>query len=742
MATKQRNMNVGAAILFVIFSLLFFVLLYRFVQIQITGEAGGQVLAAKAEQKYRKERLIDASRGSILDRNGEVIAEDTISYKLVAILDPALTTNKKKPRHVVNPQATAHHLAGFIDLTEDEIYQILTKEEKKQVEFGKAGRDISNQTKRQIEELQLPGLTFIRDTKRFYPNGIFASHLVGFAEKVEDKDGHSETVGMLGLEKSLQTYLNGQDGSLTYNSDSYGLLLPNSQPKVIPAKNGEMIYLTIDKKIQTFLEDSMDKAAEEFSPEKLIAIVANPKNGEILAMAQRPTFHPKTKDGLEETWHNEIIETSFEPGSTMKIFTLAAAIEENVFQPNELYPSGSYAVGPDRIHDHNRVGWGSISFLEGVQRSSNVAFSILAMEKLGPNTFHDYLLKFGFNSLTGIDLPNETSGRILFNYPIEKVTTSYGQGTTLTPIQQIQAMTAIANDGKMMKPQIIKKIVNPDTGKTVEEKSAEVVGTPISPETAKEVLNILETVVSSPKGTGNDYQIDGYEVAGKTGTAQIPGPNGKYLTGRENYIFSFLGAVPKEDPELVMYVAIQQPKLNGKRGSDPIATIFKTVMKHSLQYLNIKPAELKKTASHSVPNVTNTQVQAASETLKELAYDVVVIGNGTKVIDQYPLGETKLLEGEKVILKTDGDLIIPNMIGWSLREVLKVSHLAELELNTAGNGYVTKQSLSPGAKVVAGDYLVIELETPLQTFEKSTENVAEVDGASDDQINVGEDPVD
>lgn len=717
MAKKQRNMNVGAAILFVIFSLLFFVLIFRFVHIQITGEAGGQVLAAKAEQKYRKERLIDASRGSILDRNGEVIAEDTISYKLVAVLDQDLTTNKKKPRHVVHPDKTAAALAPFLDLSEEEIFRILTKEERKQVEFGKAGRDISNQMKREIEALQLPGITFIRDTKRFYPNGIFASHLIGFAEREEDENGRSDMVGKLGLEKSLQDELKGIDGSLTFKSDSYGLLIPNSQPEITPAENGKNIFLTIDKKIQTFLEDAMDKAAEEYTPKKLIAVVANPKTGEILAMAQRPTFHPKTKVGLEHSWHNDVVETSYEPGSTMKIFTLAAAIEENVFHPNELFPSGSYAVGPNRIHDHNRVGWGSISFLEGVQRSSNVAFSILAMEKLGPEKFHDYLLKFGFNRPTGIDLPNETSGRILFNYPIEKVTTSFGQGTTLTPIQQIQAMTAIANDGKMMRPQIIKKIVNPDNGKIVEEKTPEVVGTPISPETAKEVLNILETVVSSPKGTGNEYQIDGYEVAGKTGTAQIPSPTGGYLYGQENFIFSFLGAVPKDDPELIMYVAIQQPKLNGKRGSEPIATIFKTVMKHSLQYLNIKPSELKKAASSQVPNLIGKQVQIASESLETLGLEVVVLGDGTNIIAQYPTEKTTLLEGEKIVLKTDGQLTVPNMLDWSLRDVLKVSQLAKLELHTVGNGYVTKQSLSPGAKVAEGDYLVIELATPLQTIE-------------------------
>lgn len=712
---KQRNMNVGAAILFVIFCLLFFVLLFRFIQIQVTGEAGGQVLAAKAEQKYKKKQAIEASRGSILDRNGDVIAEDTVSYKLVAILDPEMTTNKKKPRHVVDAKMTARKLAEFIDMSESEIYEILTRK-KKQVEFGQAGREISNQMKVQMEELQLPGITFIRETKRFYPNGIFASHLIGYAEREETENGQSETVGKLGLEKSLDTYLQGKNGSFTYKSDSYGLLLPNSEPKIVPAEHGKDIYLTIDKKIQTFLEDAMDKAAEEYTPNKLLAIVADPKTGEILAMSQRPTFHPKTRDGLEQSWHNEIIETSYEPGSTMKVFTLAAAIEEGVFNPNELFKSGAYKVGADTIRDHNVVGWGSIPFLEGVQRSSNVAFSILAMDKLGPETFRTYLSKFGLDRKTGINLPNETSGKILFNYPIEKVTTSYGQGSVITPIQQIQAMTAIANDGKMMKPQIIKQIVNQDNGDIVKKKEPEVVAHPVSAETAKQVRDILETVVSSPKGTGNQYQIKGYEVAGKTGTAQIPGPNGHYLTGRENYIFSFLGAVPKDDPELIMYVAVQQPKLkNDERGSDPIATIFKTVMKHSLQYLNIKPSELKETKVMNMPNVIDMRIDQAVTAIEKEGLEPIVIGKGKKVVEQQPFAKTKLLEGEKVILKSDGELTIPNMKGWSLRDVMKVAQLADLELNTIGNGYVKKQNVSAGSTIAPKDYLVVELESPLDS---------------------------
>ena len=264
-------------------------------------------------------------------------------------------------------------------------------------------------------------------------------------------------------------------------------------------------------------------------------------------MGQRPSFHPKTKVGIEESWHNEAIETSFEPGSTMKIFTLAAAIEEKVFNANEKYQSGSYKVtAKDKaIHDHNISGWGPISYLEGVQRSSNVAFAKIANEKIGFEKFSEYLTKFGLDRPTGIDLPNETTSKIQFTYPIEKITTAFGQGTAITPIQQVQAATAIANGGKMMKPHVVKKIVNHDTEEIIHETTPEVVNTPNSEKTAKEVLDILETIVSNEEtGTATQYQIDGYSVAGKTGTANIPGPKG-YLTGQNNYMFSFLRNSPK-----------------------------------------------------------------------------------------------------------------------------------------------------------------------------------------------------
>jgi penicillin-binding protein 2B len=707
---KQKNMKLGAAVLFALFSLLFFVLLGRFLYIGITGTAGGEVLAAKAEKKYEQQRVIEAERGSILDTNGEVIAEDTTSYTLIAILDESMTTNSNDPQHVTNPQMTAKKLAEYIDMDQSDIYEQLTNEEAFQVEFGSAGRDLSHEVKQKIEQLELPGIAFTRDYKRFYPNGIFASHLIGYVEKDSETNA---TVGKLGIEQMLNSELEETDGKVTYDSDSWGLLLPNSEESVTAPQNGNDVTLTIDKKIQTFLEDSMSKVQEKYNPEQIIAIVSNPKTGEILAMGQRPTFHPATKEGLTETWHNLAIEESFEPGSTMKAFTLAAAVEEGVFNPEETFVAGTYPVkGTSPITDHSGIPRGqTMTYLEGIQRSSNVSMAKL-LEKMGEETFRKYLTKFGLDKKTGIDLPFETGGIIQYKYERDKISTSFGQATAITPIQQIQATSAIANDGKMMKPYVIKEITDGDTGKTIKQTKPTVAGQPISAETARKVREYLGTVITAERGTGKKYNIEGYEVAGKTGTAQIS-ENGQLLTGKNNYIFSVLGMAPKDDPQLVMYVAVKQPKLGATAvGSDPLSDIFNPVMKSSLQYLNIEPNNLEDKKATKIEDFTDQPVKSVSETLKKTGYEVVTIGKGESVIDQSPKEGTVLLEGEKVILRTEGNLLAPDVSGWSLRDVMKLANVAELTLKTSGTGYVAKQSIPAGKALKADDTFTVELKSP------------------------------
>ncbi|MCJ7839547.1 penicillin-binding protein [Lederbergia sp. NSJ-179] len=717
MSNHKKNRNIGAAVFFIIFSLLFFVLIVRFVTIQSSGEVKGKVLAAEAEKLHLREGVLKAKRGSIFDQNGQVIAEDSESYTLVAVLDKSLTTDKKKPRHVVDPAETAKKLAEYIDMKESEIYSRLTKDAK-QVEFGKAGRDLSHSVKNKIEALKLPGIGFLVDTKRFYPNGVFASHLIGYAQKEQEKNKPAQIVGKMGLEQSFNDLLTGKDGSIQYEGDAWNYILPNAKKHIKEPQNGQDIYLTIDKKIQTFLEDAMSQVDEKYSPEKIMAVVADPKTGKILAMGQRPTFHPETREGIDQTWHNEVVETSFEPGSTMKVFSLAAAMEKGVFDPNDTFPSGQYRV--DRtsppIKDHNGgAGWGTISYLEGVQRSSNVGFAYL-LEKMGTKTWLESMNNFKFGQKTNIGLPNEATGKILYRYPVEKVTSVYGQGTTVTALQMVQAMTAIANNGVMMKPYIVDKIVDPNE-ETVQKTKPEVAGKPISKETAREVIDVLETVVTGEDGTGKAYNIEGYQVAGKTGTAQIAGPSG-YLEGEDNYIFSFLGLAPAENPQLIMYVMVEKPKLDGDSGTKPVSMIFNTVMKSSLQYLNIKPEEFVKAKTVQLPDFSSMGSKEAVKWGKEKKLEPVLVGKGEKVINQSPLPDETLMIGEKVFIKTEGSLTLPNMTGWSKREVMNLAEMADIQLKAEGEGYLYHQSYKPGTVVKPGDTVVVQFQTPQEALSK------------------------
>jgi len=726
MKKKRFRFQWGAFLLLIFYGGLFFLLFTRMVTLQATGEVEGQELAAKAAAKYSKESVITANRGKIFDANGQVIAEDTLSYRLIAIVNKEATTNSKKPRHVVDPEKTAKILAEYIPIDEKKIYQQLTRvkddgEKPYQVEFGGAGRGLSHETMSKIKAENLPGILFVNDLKRYYPNGIFASHLIGFALKEENKDRTLTTKGKMGLELTYNKELTGKDGKIEYETDAFSYLLPNSEKMVTPAKNGDDIYLTIDKTIQSFLEEAMTAVEKEYNPEGMTAIVADPKTGKILAMSQRPTFNPDTREGDNMKWLNEAIEETIEPGSTLKTFTLASAIDTGAWDPNAWYKSGTYWVFGEPIRDHNNGnGWGTIQYLEGFQRSSNTAMAHL-LKRIGNDVFFDYLDRFGFGKKTGIDLPNEASGKLLSKYPIERVTTTFGQGSTVTPIQLIQALTAIANEGKMMQPYVIDRIVDPSTGKTIKNHEPVVKGKPVSADTAKQVKETLASTLTADDGSARDFILDEYEVAGKTGTAQIPLGNGRYSWGSNEFLYSFLGMAPVDDPQLIMYVSIKRPKLKGEAGSIPVSKVFNPVMLNSLKYLNVNPEDVKQVDDTKIQDYTGQSAEAIQVELQNDGLQPIIVGGGGKIIDQYPKGPQKLVKGNFVFLKTAGDVVLPDFTNWSLRNVLAFKALAELELEVVGEGFVASQSVSAGTVISDRSPIVVKLKTPAESFIKDVE---------------------
>lgn len=701
--------------MFLLYGGLFFLLLSRFVFIQYTGTAEGQELSTKAENKYNREQMLQANRGKIIDRNGEIIAQDTLSYKMIAVISPKASGNSGIQRHVSDTAKTSKVLAKYIDMSEEEIKSLLDKNieaGKYQVEFGKAGKDISNQLMEDIKSNKLPGIIFIEDLKRLYPNGQFASHLIGFALKEEKEDGTFKAVGKMGLEYIYDEALTGTPGKVEFQSDTKGLLLPNAEKRVTEAKDGLNIQLTLDKTIQNFLEDAMNNVQTKYEPEKITAIIADPKSGEILAMSQRPTFEPNTREGLSTNWLNEVTEQTIEPGSTFKIFTLAAAIEEGVWAPNATYKSGSYTIYDTTISDHNNVGWGYISYLEGFQRSSNVSMAYL-LHQIGEKTFNEYIKLFGFGQKTGIDLPNEATGIIADSGPVERVTTTYGQGTTVSPIQMVQGMTAIANEGKMMQPYIIDKIVDPNTNEVVQNHKPVEKKSPISAATAQQVKEILASTVTSEKGTAQKFKLNGYTSAGKTGTAQIPKPGGGYYWGKNDFLYSFLGIAPVEDPQLIVYIMVHRPKLEQTEfGSDTTSEIFNAVTERSLKYLNIEPENLKVADPIKMPKVTGGNLIESQSKLEALGLKTIVIGNSGNVEEQYPEADTPTIFNSTVFIKGQGDIQLPNFNGWSKRNMMIYKSFSKLPIEIVGEGFVTEQSLTGGSTVTADTPIVVKLSTP------------------------------
>lgn len=701
----------------------FLIVMGRFLYIQASGEVANVSLADWAKDKRTSTYYLNSERGKIYDKNGMTLAYNRLTYRLYAVLDENFTVHKKDPQHVVDPKMTAELLAPILDMEETFILKRIEEgiEAKRfQVEFGNGGKELSQEIKDKIDELNIPGINFENEAIRYYPNGMFASHILGFARKesfeIEDEEVE-EVIGVTGIEKVMNEMLSGEDGFISYQRDRYNRKLLDPDEIVQKPIDGHDVYLTIDQKVQTLLEDVMTEVDEEYSPERITAIVMNAKTGEIIAMSNRPSYNPNDPADVQN-WYNDGISTPFEPGSTVKMFTWAAAIDAGVYNGEEWFKSGSYQANErlQKINDHNHgKGWGSITYDEGFARSSNVAASKLVWEKLGTEKYLEYIQAFDFDKKTNIDLPGEIAGQILFNWPQEKITTGFGQGSTLTPIQQMKAATAIVNGGEMLKPYIIKEIVNPDTGEIIQEGSREVVGEPIAASTADQVIELLDSVVNEEYGTGKPYRLDDYSVIGKTGTAEIPNPTGGgYLPGRENNVFSFLGMAPKDDPELIMYVSINRPKLpENKPGSAPVSYIFKNVMENSLRYLNISPDKnvQEKINTVELPKMVGAKTSTITESLAETELNITVVGTGKEIIKSSHQEGNKVFSNDHIILITDKPTM-PNIIGWSLRDVHKLSDLIGFKMESIGNGYVTTQNIKKDTKIKKDDYLGVELKLP------------------------------
>ncbi|PTK57051.1 penicillin-binding protein [Staphylococcus haemolyticus] len=732
---KIRKNKLGAVLLVGIFGLLFFILVLRYSYIMITGHSDGQDLVMRANEKYLVQNNEQAERGKIYDRNGKILAEDVERYKVVAVVDKSAGKSGDKPRYVEDKKKTAKELSKIIDMKPEEIEKRLNQKKAFQVEFGQKGTNLTYQDKQKLEKMDLPGITLYPETERFYPNGNFASHLIGMAQKNPDT---GELKGALGVEKIFDSYLSGTKGALSYIQDIWGYIAPNTKNEKSP-KRGDDVHLTIDSNIQVFVEEALDDMVKRYQPKDLFAVVMDAKTGEILAFSQRPTFNPETDEDFGKKWANDLYQNTYEPGPTFKSFGLAAAIQEGKFDPKKKYESGHRDIMGSRISDWNKTGWGEIPMSLGFTYSSNTLMMHL-QDLVGADKMKSWYERFGFSKPTGGLFDGEAEGNIAWSNELQQKTSAFGQSTTVTPVQMIQAQSAFFNKGNMLKPWFVDSIKNPISKKTFYQGKKEIAGKPITASTASKVETELDKVVNSKKSHAMNYRVDGYDIEGKTGTAQVADEkSGGYVKGENPYFVSFIGDAPKKNPEVIVYAGMSLAQKNDQEAYEMgVSKAFKPIMENTLKYLNVgsKKDETKSAQYSKVPNVTGQSIDKAKESLKSEDLQATVIGNGDNVKSQSIKANKKLLPNSKVLLLTDGDITMPNMKGWTKDDVLAFQELTGINVTTKGSGYVTKQSVNNGTTLKDNSKVEIELspEDPDDTSTNTNDN----ETASNDSSNKDE----
>ncbi|MBP2057809.1 penicillin-binding protein 2B [Lactobacillus colini] len=699
-------------ILQIVLALVFLVFVGRFLYIGISNRVSGEDLSKRAKELYQRNEVIKATRGTIYDKNGLTIAEDSHVFTIYAILDKTSIDYHDKPMYVVDKHKTAKELAKVLPISEEKIYKYLNPKQKVyQVEFGAGGSNLSLSEKQEIEKMKLPGIKFVETPSRLYPNGRFASHIVGLVTpKHSSTENTSSTnlVGTMGIEQYFNKQLSGTDGYRQALVDADNYQMPNSDHIYKPAKDGDNLYLTIDSQLQTYLESLMDQVQKQYDPKTMTAVVEDLKTGQIMAASQRPTFDPQTKKGLNSNWRNILVQDAYEPGSVFKILTYASAIQSGNYNPNAYYRSGAVRVQDATIHDWNNVGWGTIPFSQAFPRSSNVGFTYLE-QKMGLKTWKKYLKKFRVGQKTGITLPGENPGLVSITSRLDGAVTSFGQGVNVNVMQMMQAFSSVANNGQMIKPQLVNKITSP-TGKTLSSYKVKKVGQPIfSASTAKVILSSMKDTINKNYGTGTAYKIPGKSIGVKTGTAQIAAPGGGYLKGQKNYIFSVVGITSLKNPRYCVYITIRQPRNMGKSAETMLASIFKPLMSRVIT--SAEDDDIKSAAeSVTVPQLNGKKISKAKSEAQSSGLSVEVIGNGNQVLRQSLNYNSKVELNSKIFLFTGGTIKCPNMNGWSRTEVETFSASSGIPISISGRGSVSKQSIKAGKVINARSKLKVNLK--------------------------------
>ncbi|MBR2832867.1 MAG: penicillin-binding protein [Bacilli bacterium] len=701
---------------FFVFFLCMIILFARFCYLSLSKTVNGHNIQEFAKNRNTVSKTLRANRGTIYDVHENTLAQNVTSYTLIAYLDKKRKRGNKID-YVKDIDSTAKALAEVLQTDENDIKNRLNKgkEDKKyQIEIGNAGRNITELKKGQIDDLSLPGIDFIHNYKRYYPNGDFASYILGYAKANEkkDKDGKTTEIieGELGIEAKYDNLLKGTDGYLQYQQDRLGYKIPDTAETRIEAINGSDIYLTLDSGIQRFAETEVKAIEEKYKPEWSIITVMDAKNGDILASASTPSFNPNNRD--VKNYENLLVTTAFEPGSTMKIYTYMCAIEKGTYDGNATFRSGTIEVTDATIKDWNNVGWGTISYDKGFEYSSNVGISTMMGKFINKNDLRDCLNKYGFGKTTGIDIARESAGKLGFKYPVEVANAGFGQGINTTVIQHLHALSIISNNGKALTPHVVSKIVNTNTGRTTYKRKIEESEEVASTKTIEKIKELMYNVVNSEddQATGKRYHIDDYEIIGKTGTAQIASPKGGYLKGESNYIYSFAGMYPKDNPEVIIYAAVKKPNIGATVVvSDGVNNIMRNIAKYrnmfSGETINKSDIALLK-----LDSFTNKKTETIKKLLEDNRVIPIIIGSGDKIINQFPSKGEKVLSYDKVILVTNNDQNkMPSLKDYSRSEAIYLMNALGFKYEIDGYGYVIDQSIKEGQEVKENDIIKITL---------------------------------
>ena len=694
---------------------LFAIFLVNFAVIIGSGSKFGADLVKEAKKVHQITRTVPAKRGTIYDRNGVPIAEDATSYNVYAVIDKKYKSATGKILYVEDSQfnKVSEVFHKYLDMDEAYVKEQLAQPNLTQVSFGAKGNGITYANmmaiKKELKEASVEGIDFTTSPNRSYPNGQFASSFIGLAQLHENEDGSKSLLGTSGLESSLNTILAGTDGIITYEKDRLGNIVPGTEQISQKTVNGKDVYTTLSSPLQSFMETQMDAFLEKVKGKYMTATLVSAKTGEILATTQRPTFNADTKEGITEdfVWRDILYQSNYEPGSAMKVMTLASSIDNNTFPSGEYFNSSELKIADVTIRDWDvndgLTTGGMMTFLQGFAHSSNVGMSLLE-QKMGDATWLDYLNRFKFGVPTRFGLTDEYAGQLPADNIVNIAMSAFGQGISVTQTQMLRAFTAIANDGVMLEPKFITALYDPND-QTVRKSQKEIVGNPVSKDAASQTRTHMVLVGTDPRyGTMYNHStgkatvnVPGQNVALKSGTAQIADEkNGGYLVGSTNYIFSVVAMNPAENPDFILYVTVQQPEhYSGIQLGEFANPILEraSAMKESLNLQS--PAknldQVTTESSYAMPSIKDISPGDLAEALRRNIVQPIVVGTGTKIKESSVEEGNNLAPNQQVLLLSDKVEEIPDMYGWKKETAETFAKWLDIKLEFEGSGSLVQK---------------------------------------------------